>query len=359
MSYERIGNKSIMRILVVGRDNYYIYQRALYDAFNSLPDVSADIFSTKIYYSYRSEIEHFFVRIQDHLNLGPIIRRLNKDLYELLQQKRYDVVFIYGCCEIYPVTVRKIKKMGMKVFSYQNDDIFSDYYPWYYWRYAKKICAYVDINYVYRKKNITDLSRMNIRNAKLFRSYYISKNNYICEKYELLSDTPEVICLAHYENDCRIEYLEELCKNQIQVGVPAGLAEHLDAKYSDYVKVIQNTMAPDYNRLLSSCKIPIIFLSTLNHDTYTRRCFEIPAAGAIIFCQYTYDMNSLFEEDKEAVYFRDKKEFIEKIKYFLEHDQERKNIARAGTDKLMSTGHEVRDRAQAVYEDYVELSRRI
>jgi hypothetical protein len=342
-----------LKILVVGRDNYYIYQRAFYEAFDSLKDVSAGIFPTNRFYSYGNIVFRVLGKIQTHFIIGPAVRVLNKELLRVVKRDAYDAVFLYGCNDIYPSTVKKIKSGGTMVFSYQNDDIFSDYYPKYYWRYAKKICSLVDINYVFREKNIIDLQSRNIFNGKVLRAYYIAKDNYICSEEELIKGIPDVLCLAHYEKDKRIEYLEELCKAHIKIGVPVNLAEKLDAKYSDYVVAIKNTMAPNYNRLLSSCKIPIIFLSSLNHDTYTTRCFEIPAAGAFVFCQYTDDMNSMFEDGKEAVYFFDKKDFVDKIRYYLDHDEDRIAIAKAGHQRLVKDGHEVSDRAREVYRDYV------
>ena len=102
----------------------------------------------------------------------------------------------------------------------------------------------------------------------------------------------------------------------------------------------------------------MVFLSKINHDTYTRRCFEIPAAGAFLFCPYTDDLASMFEEDKEIVFYHTKDDFVEKVIYYLEHDEERMCIATAGHERLLRDGHEVKDRAEQIIKDYKRLADR-
>ena len=47
------------------------------------------------------------------------------------------------------------------------------------------------------------------------------------------------------------------------------------------------------------------FFSRLNRDTYTRRCFEIPAAGTLMLCDYSDHAATLFAPGREADFFRD------------------------------------------------------
>lgn len=46
--------------------------------------------------------------------------------------------------------------------------------------------------------------------------------------------------------------------------------------------------------------------------------FEIPMAGGALFCQYFDEINEYFEDGKEAIYYRNKKEMIEKARYYLD-----------------------------------------
>ena len=344
------------KILIVGINDYYIYQKALCNAFNKIGYIDTEVFSLRDYFKGNNKFTKLYDRAQIHYILGSSIIRMNYDLKKYVKEKKFDLVFLYNCTMIYPSTVRYMQRCGARVFSYQNDDFFSDYYPFYYWRYAKRNTRIVDLNYVFRLKNFKDIEKYADRyDSKILRAYYIEDDNYICKEDEIIEDTPDVLCLAHYENDERIEYITELAKEGIRIGVPEGLFIHIPEEYRKNVVCLNNTRAPYYNRLLNSCKIPIIFLSSLNNDTYTTRCFEIPAAGKMIFCSFNDDMNSMYEEGREAVYYRNQKDFVKKIKYYLEHDDERERIAHAGYNRLLKDGHEIKDRARQIISDYNEL----
>ena len=51
---------------------------------------------------------------------------------------------------------------------------------------------------------------------------------------------------------------------------------------------------------------------------------------------YCAETAELFEEDKEIVMFKSPEELVEKAAYYLTHDKEREEIARAGHRKVMN-----------------------
>ena len=62
------------------------------------------------------------------------------------------------------------------------------------------------------------------------------------------------------------------------------------------------------------------------------RMYEAPAHGMMLLCDKA-GLNAhaqIFEPDKEAVFYDSIEDAIEKIEYYLEHDEERIKIAQAG-----------------------------
>jgi spore maturation protein CgeB len=62
------------------------------------------------------------------------------------------------------------------------------------------------------------------------------------------------------------------------------------------------------------------------------RMYEAPAHGMMLLCDKA-GLNAhaqIFEPDKEAVFYDSIEDAIEKIEYYLEHEDERINIAQAG-----------------------------
>lgn len=50
---------------------------------------------------------------------------------------------------------------------------------------------------------------------------------------------------------------------------------------------------------------------------------------------YCFETADIFEEDKEIVMFKTPEELVEKVDYYLKHDDERKEIAKRGQQKVL------------------------
>lgn len=339
-----------LKILVVGAGDFPIYEKALYEAFRKKGYKNCELFTWNKYYSDYGFIPKIIKRIEQHYAWGTQVRRMNRDLLEKCKEFCPEIVFLYSCRLIYADSVEKIKKQGSYVASYCNDDPFSAFYAHYFWRHYINSLKCCDQNYVYRKLNLVQVKEKAGRDGKILRSYYMGANNRPCKENEILKNVPDVIFLGHMENDERQGYIDALLDLNIEVGLN-------EQAFGDWGRTRKNAVFLEeprerYNQYICSCKIPLVFLSKINHDTYTRRCFEIPAAGAFLFCPYTGDLAEMFEENKEIVFYRDKQDFVEKIRYYLVHEEEREKIAQAGRERVLKDGHEVGDRVEQIIGDY-------
>ena len=102
----------------------------------------------------------------------------------------------------------------------------------------------------------------------------------------------------------------------------------------------------NYTKALCGAKICLAFLSKLNRDTYTRRCFEIPACGRVMLAERTEDLQKMFKEDEEACFFSSNEELLEKVQWLLANPERREAIAKAGLRRVWTDGHDVKSRAQ-------------
>ena len=81
---------------------------------------------------------------------------------------------------------------------------------------------------------------------------------------------------------------------------------------------------------------------TLNHhigiaESYANnmRLFEATGVGTLLVTDWKENLHEMFEPGKEAVAYRTPEECVELIRYYLEYDDEREAIARAGQQRTL------------------------
>lgn len=90
-------------------------------------------------------------------------------------------------------------------------------------------------------------------------------------------------------------------------------------------------------------------------DLITARTFEIPGAGGFMLHERTTEAEQFFEDGKECVFFDDLDDLVDKIRYYLAHDDERRRIAEAGRARCLASGYSTDDRARVVIEKFHAL----
>ncbi len=353
-----------LKIVVAGEWNADIYEKAIASAFSELgntviPFRIASFFKNVIGTGGNGRktgiAKAIWYKIQYKYIKGPTISRINKAFLQLIQQEKPDIVFIYRGNYFFPATIRKIKSLGAgRVFVYNNDDPFGIKHPSYLWKYFINGLAGYDHIFCYREKNIQDCRALGFNNTSLLRSYYRKEENFPLENITDNRYKKSVCFIGHYEDDGRDDTLRYLIENGVPLKLYGTLWER-SKHYLFFLEYMQDQILPlyqDYNLCINSSLICLVFLSRLNNDTYTRRCFEIPATGTFMLSVYTDDLNSLFKEGVEAEYFRDKEELLSKTVYYLTHQEEREKIAQGGYARLLSDGHEVIDRARQILHTY-------
>jgi len=95
-------------------------------------------------------------------------------------------------------------------------------------------------------------------------------------------------------------------------------------------------------RMYSRSRINIGFSSCGNtHETGERiaqvrlRDFEVPMSGGFYMVEYMEELEEFFDIGKEIVCYTDKDDLVDKIKYYLKHDDERESIRKAGYERCL------------------------
>jgi spore maturation protein CgeB len=305
----------------------------------------------------RKTLKGLFRRAQNKYLSGPSISKINKNLKLKAVNEKPDLIFVYRGTHIQANTLRAIKNKlpECKLVGYNNDDPFSPRQPKYYWRHFVRSIPVYDLVLAYRQHNLADFKKAGAQQVELLRSWYVPDRNYpvILNGSDKPKYETDVVFAGHYEEDGRFEYLEEVVKQGYKLkifGPPETWVEPLKrSSILRNLQPIQKVWGEEYNKALCGAKIALCFLSKLNRDTYTRRCFEIPATKTLMLAEHTDDLASLYVDGSEVLLFRDLKDFSNKLIRILCDDEMRDSIRIAGYHKAISAGYDIDSRVGQIF----------
>lgn len=356
-----------MKVLIAGDWHSELHEEPMYRALEALGHQTLR-FQWHTYFKPDSFWKRVFssaIRAQNKYMLGPVVNRVNHDLVDMVGCQQPDVVFVYRGILIFKETLQRIKQVSPEtvLVGYNNDDPFSPRYPKWKWRHFVAGIPKYDLVLAYRLHNLEDFKRAGAKRVELLRSWFVPERNHPVE----LNDDDrkrfecDVVFVGHYEDDGRLAYLEEIVRQGWKLNI-FGPGYEWDSVLSCSLPLrkhvpVKLVWSQDYNKALCGAKVALCFLSKLNRDTYTRRCFEIPASCTVLLSEYSADLDSIYRRDREAVYFESVQEMRGKLEWLLADDAKCKEIAIAGMQRMWKDEHDVVSRVKKLLGWINEITR--
>ena len=357
---------ALKKILVAGDWQFEMYEEAVANAFLQLGFHVANFKWGQYFseYAKKGYLQSLISRAQNKYMFGFLVEKLNKDFIQEVELNLPDSIFIYRSSHLYPETLFLIKKKYPNIFiiSYNNDDPFSQLYPWWKWRHFFKTIPICDLILSFRESNIPLYYEYGAKQVDMFRGYYVPAIHQQLEKteYENSEFSCDVIFVGHYEEDGRFEMVDGLAKEGVDVKIygPNGATKkngwgevilHSGQLKKQPVRFLKGK---EYVRAINAAKIGLCFLSKLNNDTYTTRCFEIPACGTALFSEWSADLEEIFDNGVNAVLFKSKDELVKKVKYYLSHPLELEILTQKGKELVHEKGHDIFSRVSSLADTY-------
>lgn len=265
----------------------------------------------------------------------------NRRICKLVDENKYDVVWIDKGISISPQTLRHIKSVqpNCKIVSYSPDNMALRHNQ--SKQYVECVPLY-DAHITTKSYILDSLKALGGKNVIFSPQSFEGSFHYprVLSDEERVKLGGDVGFVGAWEKE-RYESLLYLAHNGINVRV-FGAGKWLD--YKDKVPgnmVIEDTglYNEDYPKSFQAFKISMCFLRKMNYDQQTSRTMEIPACGGFMMAERTHEHQMLFEEGKEAEFFSTNEELLEKCKYYLSHEDERKAIAGAGTKRCKDSDY--------------------
>jgi hypothetical protein len=266
----------------------------------------------------------------------------NRTLLQQTIQFRPHVILVIKGPFVSPRVLRRIKaETGAILMNYATDDPFN---PVNSTRTLREGIPLYDVYATPRKANLADLRRAGCRNPIFVRFgydpavHYPERPAHEAERSRWASD----VVFAGGADQDRLPYLAALAR------LP-GLVLHLYGGYWGRSKTLRSywrgiAQERDYRLALGSSKMPLCLVRQANRDGHVMRTFEIPACGAFMLAERTDEHLELFEEGKEMACFASPEELVEKVRYYLAHDEERQGITVSGYRRVTTEPHTYQDR---------------
>jgi len=259
------------------------------------------IFSKVIVYDY----------IERLLERG--FKGINEELVELVKKEKPKyLVWPSVNYEFLESTFDEIRKLGTKIVGLFFDDEFR------FENYSKYWIPHLDFC-------VTNCEEV-LEKYKEFGAKVI--HVFVCHNFPLDVDWDNIkykyeVSFVGTKTLERVKYINEIRKRGIKVHL-AGHGWSLQGKvpFEEMLEIFQTS------------KINLNFSGTKeNKKGWKGRLLEVINAGGFLLTEYRPGIEEFFEIDKEIVCFTNVEEMIEKIIYYLNHEEERKKIARAGWEK--------------------------
>lgn len=327
------------KIAIVGFWEWYHYEQSFGDALSSL-NVDVVKFDLKPYFKLPFSRQ----LLESGIYSPYFARELENDILQLCITNNVNQCFFWRPICISKRLITKLRKNSIVSVSYNNDsgyqlseDSFIGFSKNKWHLYLDALCEY-DLNLFYRPFDLESSHRIS-RLSRLMLPYYIPS---LHQAYvtDYLQKDPSVIFAGHYENDERIKVIELLLDNNIPLKIygdtlswsraPKGILSRLPNIFP--------LRGSDYGKALSNVRLALVFLSSKNHDTYTRRCFEIPACGTVMLAPRTVDMLNIYPENSACLYYSDPIEALIKCKHYLEYPDKLADIATNAVTILRTRG---------------------
>jgi spore maturation protein CgeB len=270
----------------------------------------------------------------------------NKNFLEAISETKPEVAWIEKSLLLLPETLEQAKRIlpNCIFVCFQEDDPFSPLnkseLP--VWKNFIDAIPFYDIHFVWREFNVKEFIEHGAKKVSLYMHGFYSKFFHpVSSAHDYKHD---VVFVGEARNK-RIKDIYNLAvKEKISVNVYGGRWNRTLVYYLKKSLFHPPAFTNEYVSLICNSKISLGFLSAANRDEFTLRSFEIPACQGFFLAERTPKHLELYEEGKEAEFFSSYEECADKIRFYLNHETERKRIAELGYQRCLNSGYSLHDR---------------
>lgn len=340
------------RILYIGDLNVHARSYHIYQAMTELPYIVEGLSFVPIgVVPGVTQRPSLYYRVMHKLGMPLDVTNINGAIKHYINNKGCpDLIWLHKVPTLRVQTVKWLKQccVDTPLIYYSNDNMLKKHNVT---RFLRDYLPYVDIYYSIYRENLEAIQHeLGVREVRIF--HYGYNEHYFSDR---ALNTPyqwDVVFIGSFEQE-RFDIIRQLASAGVHVCVFGNGWHKIDAiKVPPTLKIERRPVYDnEFVHVLHQSRIALNFFRRANDDVITARAVEIPATGTFMLSERTDEVQKYFEEGKEAEYFDSPSELIEKVKYYLQHDEERERIARNGRKRCELSGYSYKERMKKVLEE--------
>lgn len=237
-----------------------------------------------------------------------------------------------------PGIIKKIRKLGVPIINYANDNPFSRE-NWLRFRPYRSALPYYDLVVVVFAAAVQAARRAGAR--RVLRTYLCADE--LAHSAELGGQSAdrdhqsEVAFVGTWMKAQRGPFMAEL----IERGVPVSIWGDRWQKAKEWPVIKSHWRGPGvysddgYARLIRSAKICLGLLNKRSENLHTGRSIQIPALGGLLCAERTPEHQVLYTDGEEAVFWDSAEECAQLCLNLLNNEEKRREIARRGHERAL------------------------
>jgi len=270
--------------------------------------------------------------------LIPPIHQMNNDFVVQCLRFKPDVLLVFKGDTIFKDSLTIIKrKIRPLMATWWVDD------PFMHWDGGGNIRPFTntlaslylwDYFFIYETYTLQRLKRIGVKNPYYLPNatdtdyFHTLRKNDAKDKYYYGAD----ISFIGTPDRLRAEMIRALNNQQIKLWGPPWRDSYYQEKH-----VKSNLNAKEVCKVYHYTKINLNRHFMVNVTGANVRTFDIPACEGFLLTDDMADItNILYEKDREVVTYKNMRDLQNKVKYFLKHDRERKDIAKNARKKTIA-----------------------
>jgi spore maturation protein CgeB len=263
---------------------------------------------------------------------------------QFCRQAKPDLLLTTGLAPIHADALCEIQRLGICRANYLTDDPWN---PTHRANWFIRALSQYDHIFTTRRSNIADLQRSSGAAIAFMPFAYdpallYAESLSASEQQHLASD----LLFAGGADGDRVPYIAAAIRTGLRVALYGSYWE----RYKE-TRVLTRGQADveTLRKALCATRVVLCLVRRANRDGHCMRTFEAPAVGACTLVERTEEHLELFGlEGEKVLYFGDPAEMALKLKWLVEHDDER-NRLRTVTHELITGGrHTYRDRLSQI-----------